>query len=294
MRVLPLVRRIPDTIFATVAFVFIVYGMTQLLGFSGGIAALAFGVTLTNHERFDWIERLAHRTGAPALATLRPVEQRFFGEIVFLLKTLFFLYLGTSIRFADPRALLIALLVVALVYLARLIVTRFVGDRQMTVREAAITSVMVPKGLAAAVLATVPLQAGVPGGEVIRDVTFAVVVFSITATAVLGWAAERGPLAAAYGRMFTRFVSAALPAPATDAEGRKDAVPVQRANGPVCSYSSGLFRNQLITSSSCAISRPPRAAGAGPVSCVCCTTVAANASRSIGVRGRAASAFTTP
>ncbi len=205
MRVLPLVRRIPDTIFATVAFVFIVYGLTQLLGFSGGIAALAFGVTLTNHERFAWIERLAHRTGAPALATLRPVEQQFFGEIVFLLKTLFFLYLGTSIRFADPVALLAALLIVALVYLARLVVTRIVGDRQMSVRDAAVTSVMVPKGLAAAVLATVPLQAGVPGGEAIRDVTFAVVLFSITLTAVLGWAAERGPLAAAYGRLFTGF-----------------------------------------------------------------------------------------
>ena len=44
---------------------------------------------------------------------------------------------------------------------------------------------MAPKGLAAAVLATLPLEAGVVGGEIIRDVTYVVILVSITLTAVL-------------------------------------------------------------------------------------------------------------
>jgi len=44
---------------------------------------------------------------------------------------------------------------------------------------------MAPKGLASAVLATLPLQFGVVGGELIRDTTYMVVLVSITLTALL-------------------------------------------------------------------------------------------------------------
>jgi cell volume regulation protein A len=168
-------------------------------------------VTLTNHERFTLVERLA-RTATPVRATLRPVEQQFFGEIVFLLKTLFFLYLGISIRFVDLRMVGAAVLLVIVVYLARLLVTRRVADREMSVRDATVASIMVPKGLAAAVLATVPLRYGLPGGELIRDLTFAVVFFSITLTALMGWAAERAPLQQVYERIFAPFAAAPVPA----------------------------------------------------------------------------------
>ena len=44
---------------------------------------------------------------------------------------------------------------------------------------------MVPKGLAAAVLATMPAQAGVPGGEIIQSIVFAVILFSIVFTSIM-------------------------------------------------------------------------------------------------------------
>jgi|GEM_PF-6043760 NhaP-type Na+/H+ and K+/H+ antiporter len=44
---------------------------------------------------------------------------------------------------------------------------------------------MAPKELAAAVLATLPLEAGVIGGEIIRDVTYVVILVSISLTDVL-------------------------------------------------------------------------------------------------------------
>jgi NhaP-type Na+/H+ or K+/H+ antiporter len=205
MRVLELVRRIPNTILATVAFVLIVYGGTELLGFSGGIAALAFGVTLTNHARFTWIERLSKRPGASRLATLTPVERQFFAEMVFLLKTFFFVYLGQSIAFGDAVVILAAVVGTLLVYLARLVIARRLTDRDTPVRDAGFISVLVPKGLAAAVLADLPRQAGIAGGELIRDTTYVVVFFSIVLTAALGWASERPPLKRLYESVFTGF-----------------------------------------------------------------------------------------
>jgi hypothetical protein len=46
-------------------------------------------------------------------------------------------------------------------------------------------SSIVPKGLAAAVLATIPMQQGIAGGELIKDIVFSVILFSIVFTSVL-------------------------------------------------------------------------------------------------------------
>lgn len=211
LRVLDVVRRLPNTLFATVAFVFLVYGVTELLGFSGAIAALAFGITLTNHERIG-VDRLA-RLRLEKLATLSALERDFFAEVGFLLKTFFFVYLGLSIRFADPAVVLVALLGTVTIFLARVPVAMRLCDRDTPRRDVVITSIMVPKALAAAVLASLPAQAGLPGGEAIRDSAFAIVFFSIILTAVLAWAADRPPLRGFYDAAFAAFPAEAGQAP---------------------------------------------------------------------------------
>jgi NhaP-type Na+/H+ or K+/H+ antiporter len=44
---------------------------------------------------------------------------------------------------------------------------------------------MVPKGLAAAVLASLPAQAGMPGGELIQNITYSTVLISIVFNSLL-------------------------------------------------------------------------------------------------------------
>jgi len=181
--VLGKVRDFPNTISSTLAYVFIVYGLTELLGFSGAIAALALGVTLTNFEKFGLhrIQQLDRK-----LEPLNEMDITFYREAVFLLKTYFFVYLGVSIHFGAATLIMIAVLMTVLVYVMRIILTRVaLRDPVYKLRDTAITSMMVPKGLAAAVLAGLPLQFGVVGGEVIRDTTYMVVLVSISLSAIL-------------------------------------------------------------------------------------------------------------
>lgn len=181
--VLGKVRDFPNTISSTLAYVFIVYGVTEMLGFSGAIAALALGITLTNFEKFG-----LHRLPSidRNIVPLNEMDLTFYREAVFLLKTYFFVYLGISIHFGDVLLALVAAAMVLMIYAMRLGLTRFIfRDPGYSLRDAAITSMMAPKGLAAAVLATLPLQYGVAGGEVIRDVTYMGVLASITLTALL-------------------------------------------------------------------------------------------------------------
>lgn len=181
--VLERIRDFPNTISSTLAYVFIVYGMTEFLGYSGAIAALSLGITLGNSQRLGlkkWL-KLQHDVDP-----LSPEDLHFYREAVFLLKTYFFIYLGISIQFGNWTTVLAAICMMLLVYLIRMAIVRKVyrGD-DIGLRDAAVTVTMVPKGLAAAVLASLPLQQGVPGGEVIRDVSYMVVLVSITMTALL-------------------------------------------------------------------------------------------------------------
>jgi NhaP-type Na+/H+ or K+/H+ antiporter len=183
LMVLGRVRDFPNTISSTLAYVFIVYGLTELLGFSGAIASLALGITLTNFEKFG-----LHRIPSidRNIVPLNEIDKAFYSEAVFLLKTYFFVYLGISIQFGEINLALTSASIVLMVYAMRLALTRIIfRDTSYSLRDAAITSMMGPKGLASAVLATLPLKYGVPGGEMIRDVTYMVVLISITLTALL-------------------------------------------------------------------------------------------------------------
>ncbi len=182
--VLGKVRNFPNTISSTLAYVFIVYGLTEQLGFSGAIAALALGITMTNFEAFG----LARVQGLSikSIEPLNEIDRVFYRESVFLLKTYFFVYLGISIHFGAAHLALMAVLMTVLVFAMRTSLTRFVyRDAAYTLRDTAITSMMAPKGLAAAVLAGLPLQYGVAGGETIRDTTYMVVLVSIALCALL-------------------------------------------------------------------------------------------------------------
>jgi NhaP-type Na+/H+ or K+/H+ antiporter len=206
--VLGKVRDFPNTISSTLAYVFIVYGLTEFLGFSGAIAALALGITLTNFEkfgltRFDRIDQ--------NIVPLNEIDYVFYREAVFLLKTYFFVYLGISIHFSETRLAAVAISMVMLVFAMRLALTRFVlRGAVYSLRDAAFTSMMAPKGLAAAVLAALPLQYGVAGGEVIRDTTYMVVLVSITLTALLVMAYPLPAVQRTYSRILCK------PSPSND------------------------------------------------------------------------------
>jgi NhaP-type Na+/H+ or K+/H+ antiporter len=177
------VRTIRNTLFTTPAFVFILYGVAEIFGFSGAISALAFGITLANIEIFN--VSFLKKFVANKPISLNETERVFFGEIVFLLKTFFFIYIGLSIQLHNIWALAFGFLITIIIYLIRIPVVNISIRRPFSTTDLTMMSVMVPKGLAAAVLASIPMQQGIEGGEFIRDITYAVILISIVFSSVL-------------------------------------------------------------------------------------------------------------
>lgn len=202
LAVLNTVRQFPNTTFTTLAFLFILYGVSDMLGFSGAIAALAFGATLTNHHRMEFLRNHKFLRDRE-LAAIQDSDVDFFMEILFLLKTFFFIYMGVSIRFTDLRLIGVAAVFTLAVFLLRVPTVRAVfRGSTLDWKDATLMTFMVPKGLVSAVLASIPIDRGLAGAEVIRDFTYMVVLLSVILTAVLIPLSETPVLARFYQWIF--------------------------------------------------------------------------------------------
>lgn len=174
---LELLNRVPTllkTRFSTPAFAFILYGLVELVEFSGPIAVLFFGVALGNLPllRRGWLRPLLPERSVE----LTSLEKDFFAEIVFLLRTFFFVYVGMSLVLDDPALIALGVGTAALLFVVRIPVVLVAADPRTPQLDMALMSIMIPKGLGAAVLATLPAQRGLPGGAAIQTITFAVIV----------------------------------------------------------------------------------------------------------------------
>ena len=205
--VLDRVRHVKNSILTTPAFVFIVYGFNEWLGFSGAIAALAFGIGMANIDSMYKSGIIIKKMFKDKPAKLNDTEKQLFSEVVFLLKTFFFVYIGVSIKLDQILPILIGLGIAVVLFALRIpIVMLSVHSKKVDIpiEDKLFMSGIVPKGLAAAVLATVPVQKGIAGGETIQNVVFAVILFSIIFTSILVPILENNN---AFSRMYRRCFS---------------------------------------------------------------------------------------
>jgi NhaP-type Na+/H+ or K+/H+ antiporter len=171
-------RSLKNSMFTTLAFTFVLYGIVESLSFNGGFSILAFGIVLGN------IDGLSDRPLFRKLE-LKPVsgvnenERNFFSEIVFVMQTYFFVYVGISLQFGSIKIYAIGLTLILLIMASRPFIIKLFTRKDYSASEVAIMSVMTPKGLVPAILASIPLQMGLTGGEVIMDLGYSVVLFSI-------------------------------------------------------------------------------------------------------------------
>jgi NhaP-type Na+/H+ or K+/H+ antiporter len=190
LTILNKIRTYQHTTFATFAFMFIVYGIAEVLNFSGAIAALAFGILLGNNRTIGIllgrinVNTDKYKDSFQSNIITTP-EKKLYKEIVFLIKIFFFIYLGISIPFEQMHIILIALSIVVAIYAARPVATKFLVTRHVDAYDRTVIGVMIPKGLAAAVLAGLPTQHGMIEGPDIQAITYNLVLISIVTTSVL-------------------------------------------------------------------------------------------------------------
>ena len=154
--VLERLKNQPLSYMITVAALFMIAALVELapISSSGAVAALAFGLAMGN-RRF-----VKKRLTSLSLTTLSDEHIHYFhSEITFFVRTFFFVYLGLSFRFASLTAehLVVGMFVISLTVLSRRL-TANVASRagELGSAEELAVFALMPRGLAAAVLATLP------------------------------------------------------------------------------------------------------------------------------------------
>lgn len=164
------------TKFSTPAFLFIIYGLIEYLNFSGPLTALSFGIAIGNLQYFE--PKLLERVIPNHSIVLPQDEKLFFNEMVFLLRTFFFVFIGLSIHIERLDWLLWGAAITLALFAVRILVVKFVISKSTPLLDKATMSIMIPKGLGAAVIATLPFQQGHADGIIIQSICFSVILFS--------------------------------------------------------------------------------------------------------------------
>lgn len=179
-----LIRSIKNSMITTLAFVFILYGVVELLSLNGGIAVLSFGIFLANVDLVN-SNRVFRKIFNFETSGFNDNERNFFAEVVFIMQTYFFVYVGICIQFGSVWTYATGFLIVLLIILMRVPAIRIFTGKSLAGVEKSVMSVMSPKGLVPAVLASIPLQRGLPHAGTILDLGYSIVLFSIVVSSVL-------------------------------------------------------------------------------------------------------------
>lgn len=157
----------------TLAALLVLHVVVDAIGGAGPIAVLAFGIMLGN--RLELFGGQVSRAWEPG-GSMR----RFQEEVTFFVRSFFFVALGILVELElllDPGFLASAGLVFAAILVGRALSTGLstLGETGLAEHRGLVFAMM-PRGLAAAVLAAVPAQQGIAGTESFVAYAFALVV----------------------------------------------------------------------------------------------------------------------
>jgi cell volume regulation protein A len=163
----------PNAYMLTLAMLFLTFVVATNLGGNGALSALFFGLIIGNSRHIG--RKIKFRTTISIDENVRD----FHSQISFLIRSFFFVFTGLLFSFSSFTSVLIGL-VLSFTFLG----IRFVVVKMATVKSElkeyeTLMSVMFPRGLAAAVLASIPLTSGVPDSQVFPEIAFIVILTTI-------------------------------------------------------------------------------------------------------------------
>jgi cell volume regulation protein A len=155
---LSVLKRIAKASYAymlTLAVVLLAYAFSEFLGGSGSLCCLLFGIMLGNEKEIYKILKMERPPNTAVDAGLK----RFESEVAFLLRTFFFVYIGLIVTIGNIITVITGVILSLMLLLVRFGAVTFATTRcNELVKERPIIGVMLTRGLAAAVLATLPMQ----------------------------------------------------------------------------------------------------------------------------------------
>jgi cell volume regulation protein A len=138
----------------TLGVALLAYALSEILGGSGPLCSLLFGMVLGNENAIYGILRMKK----PRDQVVDPGLKRFESEIAFLLRAFFFVYIGLIVTLPRVATVFVGAALALFLLLIRYGVVNLATVKSKLTQERGMMSVLLTRGLASAVLATLTLQ----------------------------------------------------------------------------------------------------------------------------------------
>jgi cell volume regulation protein A len=160
----------------TLGILFVLFFLARSFGESGALTALVFGLMLGNRYRLSRYLKFK----LPDISH----DDTMHNQLTFLVRSFFFVFVGLLASFGQIEYIIFGIIATLIIYYGRTIVTRVSLTKKFSQLDRKVTTVMIPRGLAAAVLATFPLTLGLPNGEAYPQIVFFIIMASVIITTI--------------------------------------------------------------------------------------------------------------
>jgi len=160
----------------TLGILFVLFFLANSLGESGALTALVFGLMLGNKTHLAKILKFK----LPKIEIDDPTHN----QLTFLVRVFFFVFVGLMASIGNYEYAILGIGITIVIFLGRIIVSKITLTKKFSLLDRRVTYSMIPRGLAAAVLATFPLTLGLPNAEVYPQIIFFIILSSVIITTI--------------------------------------------------------------------------------------------------------------
>ncbi len=160
----------------TLGILFVLFFLANSFGESGALTALVFGLMIGNKSHLSKILRFK----LPRVEMDDPTHN----QLTFLVRSFFFVFVGLMASFGKVEYIIFGILTTIAIYYGRALVSKITLTKRFSKLDKAVTKSMIPRGLAAAVLATYPITMGLPNSEAYSQIVFFIILSSVMITTV--------------------------------------------------------------------------------------------------------------
>jgi cell volume regulation protein A len=160
----------------TLGVLFVLFFLASSFGESGALTALVFGLMLGNKNHLAGILKFK----LPRIELDDPTHN----QLTFLVRSFFFVFVGLMASIGQFEYVVLGIGITIAIYFGRMIVSKITLTKKFSLLDRKVTYSMIPRGLAAAVLATFPITLGLPHAEAYPQIIFFIILSSVIITTI--------------------------------------------------------------------------------------------------------------
>ncbi len=160
----------------TIGILFVIFFAEKSLGGTGALAPLIFGLMLGNKPILSRYLKFQ----LPEIQTDDPTHN----QLTFLVRSFFFVFVGLLATLGRIEFILFGIISAILIYATRIPIVRLSLRKKFSTFDNKISTAMIPRGLAATVMATIPLTMGIKNAEYYPQIVFVIILSSVIITTI--------------------------------------------------------------------------------------------------------------